>query len=140
MNPEVLILDEPVSALDLSVQAQVLNYLVEIQEKYNLTYIFISHDLGVVKYMCDYIYVIHKGRFVETGTRSDIFDNPIHIYTKKLLSAIPEADYKKRSKLYERREINSKEYAEKYHDFYDEKLGIYDLKKISESHYVSMKK
>lgn len=138
MNPEILILDEPVSALDLSVQAQVLNYLVEIQEKYKLTYIFISHDLGVVKYMCDYIYVIHKGRFVETGTREDIFENSYHAYTKRLLSAIPEVDYKKRNYLYEKRRLNEIEYKNNYKNFYDENFKIHDLRKISDTHYVSL--
>ena len=90
LEPELLILDEPVSALDLSVQAQVLNYLIEIQQKKSISYIFISHDLGVVKYMCDYIYIINNGKFVEKGTTEEIFNSPKNAYTKKLLESIPD--------------------------------------------------
>ena len=90
LEPELLILDEPVSALDLSVQAQVLNYLIEIQQKKSISYIFISHDLGVVKYMCDYIYIINNGKFVEKGTTEEIFNSPKNVYTKKLLESIPD--------------------------------------------------
>lgn len=139
MSPDILLLDEPVSALDLSVQAQVLNYLQEIQQKQNLSYIFISHDLGVVKYMCDYIYVIHKGRFVEAGTREDIYNNPQHIYTKKLLSAIPDIDVNKREKLAKRRKEIEELYRTEYNKYYDENGRVYDLKKISETHFVAMK-
>ena len=77
-KPQLIIADEPVSALDLSVQAQVLNYMKDIQKQYNLSYLFISHDLGVVKHMCDYIYILNSGRFVETGTKADIYDFPKH--------------------------------------------------------------
>jgi len=139
MKPEVLILDEPVSALDLSVQAQVLNYLVEIQNKEDLTYVFISHDLGVVKYMCDYLYVIHKGRIVEAGTREDIYDNPMHIYTKKLLAAIPEVDYQFKEVLAAKRKENEVEFKEQYHEFYDENGRAYDLKQVSPTHFVALK-
>ena len=78
--PRLIVADEPVSALDLSVQAQVLNYMKKIQKDFNLTYIFISHDLGVVRHMCDYIYIMHRGRFVEAGTREDIYNNPQNRY------------------------------------------------------------
>ena len=74
-NPKLIIADEPVSALDLSVQAQVLNYMKKIQKQLGLSYIFISHDLGVVKHMCDHISIMYKGRFVETGTKEDIYKN-----------------------------------------------------------------
>lgn len=139
LSPEIIILDEPVSALDLSVQAQVLNYLVDIQREEDLTYLFISHDLGVVKYMCDYIYVIHKGRFVEVGTREDIYNNPIHIYTKKLLAAIPEVDYKTREGLADKRQKTKKEYEDRLDEFYDANGRVYDLKKVSDTHYVAIK-
>ena len=139
MKPEILILDEPVSALDLSVQAQVLNYLVEIQNKEKLTYVFISHDLGVVKYMCDYLYVIHKGRIVEAGTREDIYNNPMHIYTKKLLAAIPEVDYQFKDVLAAKRKENDIEFKEKFHEFYDENGRAYDLKQVSSTHFVALK-
>lgn len=137
LAPEILILDEPVSALDLSVQAQVLNYLIEIQRSQDLSYLFISHDLGVVKYLCDYIYVIHKGRFVEIGTREDIFNNPQHIYTKRLLAAIPEINVDDRSSLKKRREDAEKEYQERYHEFYEADGRVKDLQQISDTHYVA---
>lgn len=139
MSPDILLLDEPVSALDLSVQAQVLNYLQEIQQKQNLTYIFISHDLGVVKYMCDYIYVIHKGRFVEAGTTEDIYNNPQHIYTKRLLSAIPEISVEQRDELLKQRIEVEENYRKEFSNFYDENGRVLDLKKISDTHYVAMK-
>lgn len=89
LNPEVIICDEPVSALDVSVQAQVINLLKQLQKEFNLTYIFISHDLNVVKYMCDRIAVMYLGKIVEMGTYKDLYDHPKHPYTKALLSAIP---------------------------------------------------
>lgn len=137
LSPEILILDEPVSALDLSVQAQVLNYLMEIQRTQSLSYLFISHDLGVVKYLCDYIYVIHKGRFVEQGTREDIFERPQHIYTKRLLAAIPEINVQDRELLKERREKAEKEYHERFLEFYEEDGRVKDLVQISETHFVA---
>lgn len=139
LSPEVLILDEPVSALDLSVQAQVLNYLLEIQRKKELSYIFISHDLGVVKYMCDYIYIIHQGRFVEAGTVEDIYNNPQHIYTKKLLAAIPDIDINTREELAKRRKEIEKMYEVEYYKFYDSHGRVVDLKQISDTHWVAKK-
>lgn len=90
MEPEVVIADECISALDVSIQAQVVNIMKELQEERGLTYLFIAHDLAMVKYISDYIGVIHLGHFVEMGTREDIFSHPVHPYTKSLLSAIPE--------------------------------------------------
>ena len=95
-NPKLIVADEPVSALDLSVQAQVLNFMKRIQQEFGLSFLFISHDLGVVKHMCDNIAIMYKGRFVEIGTRQDIYQDPRHIYTKRLLSAIPQIDVKNR--------------------------------------------
>lgn len=89
LNPEVIICDEPVSALDVSIQAQVLNLLLDLQQEFNLTYVFISHDLSVVEHISDRILVMYYGKVVETGTVDDIFENTQHEYTKKLLSAIP---------------------------------------------------
>jgi peptide/nickel transport system ATP-binding protein len=89
LKPKFIICDESVSALDVSVQAQVLNLLRELQQELNLTYIFISHDLSVIKHISDRIMVMNKGRIVETGYPDDIFSNPKEDYTKKLLSAIP---------------------------------------------------
>ena len=89
LNPEFVVCDEPVSALDVSIQAQIINLLKELQEKYNLTYLFISHDLSVVEYISDTVGVMYLGNLVEYGTTEDIFRNPLHPYTKALLSAIP---------------------------------------------------
>ncbi|WP_019240488.1 MULTISPECIES: ABC transporter ATP-binding protein [Bacillus] len=138
-NPKLIIADEPVSALDLSVQAQVLNFMKDIQKEFNLSYLFISHDLGVVKHMCDHITIMYKGRFVETGTRKEIFENPQHIYTKRLLSAIPDINPLHRNKTKRnRREIETL-YAQNEHIYYDDKGKIYDLKPLSETHYVAKK-
>ena len=89
LDPDVLVLDEPVSALDISIQAQVLNLLAEIQERHNLAYLFISHDLSVVRHIANDVMVMYLGRVVEQGPSSIIFKNPQHPYTKALLSATP---------------------------------------------------
>ncbi|NMF57169.1 ABC transporter ATP-binding protein [Pseudanabaena yagii] len=91
LNPKLIVADEPVSALDVSVQAQVLNLLKELQAEFGLTYIFISHDLGVVKFMSDRIMVMNKGAIVELDTAEAIYTNPQQEYTQKLISAIPKA-------------------------------------------------
>lgn len=97
LNPEFIVCDEAVSALDVSVQAQILNLLKELKNRYNLTYLFISHNLSVVKHMCDKIVVMYLGRAVEIGTAQQIFENPLHPYTKALISAIPIAGRTERS-------------------------------------------
>lgn len=89
MNPDLIIADEAISALDVSIQAQVVNLMKKIQEETNTAYLFIAHDLSMVKYISDRIGVLHLGHLVETGTTEEIFSNPIHPYTKSLLSAIP---------------------------------------------------
>ena len=139
LNPKLIVADEPVSALDLSVQAQVLNFLKEIQKDFGLSYLFISHDLGVVKHMCDYIYIMYRGRFVETGTRDDIYNNPQHIYTKRLIAAIPEINAENREQVRRNRIKVEKEYLEKESLFYDENGKVFDLVQISETHYVAIK-
>lgn len=92
LNPSLLVLDEPVSALDLSVQAQILNLLRDLQDEYGLTYVFISHDLSVVRYIADQVMVMYFGEVVEHGTREEVFANPQHPYTKTLFAASPRAD------------------------------------------------
>ena len=92
LNPEFVVCDEPVSALDVSIQAQIINLLSELQEKYKLTYLFISHDLSVVEHISDTIGVMYLGNLVEYGSKEDIFRNPLHPYTKALFSAIPIPD------------------------------------------------
>jgi len=89
MNPKLVIADECISALDVSIQAQVVNLMRDLQDELGTTYLFIAHDLSMVKYISDRIGVMHLGHIVETGTTDEIFDNPIHPYTKSLLSAIP---------------------------------------------------
>ena len=88
-NPEILILDEPVSALDVSVRAEIINLLLDLKEKLNLTYIFVSHDLEIVKHVSDKIVVMFKGEIVESGTWTEIMDTPKNDYTKSLIAAIP---------------------------------------------------
>jgi oligopeptide/dipeptide ABC transporter ATP-binding protein len=92
VQPDLLILDEPTSALDVSVQAQILNLLLELQDKFELSYLFISHDLGVVRYMCDEIALLYLGKLVEEADSETIFENPKHPYTQALISAIPDPD------------------------------------------------
>ncbi|MBS7541952.1 dipeptide ABC transporter ATP-binding protein [Ancylobacter oerskovii] len=92
LRPKILVLDEPVSALDVSVRAQVLNLLVELQESLGVAYVFVSHDLGVVRHMADEVMVMYLGRAVEHGPRDAIFDDPRHPYTRALMSATPVAD------------------------------------------------
>lgn len=92
MNPELLIADEPISALDVSVQAQVINLLNDLREKLGLTVLFIAHDLSVVKYFCDRVGVMCRGKLVELATSEELFSYPLHPYTKALLSAIPQPD------------------------------------------------
>ncbi len=93
-NPEFVIADEPISALDVSIQAQVVNLMDQLKEELGLTYLFIAHDLSMVKYISDRIGVMHLGKLVEMGTADEIYYNPIHPYTKSLLSAIPQPDPK----------------------------------------------
>jgi oligopeptide transport system ATP-binding protein len=92
LEPKMLILDEPTSALDVSVQAQVLDLLLELQQRLNLTYLFISHDLAVIRYICDRVALMYQGIILESGSVEDIFQEPMHPYTQALLSAMPIAD------------------------------------------------
>lgn len=127
MEPEFIIADEPISALDVSIRAQVLNLLSELQKKRNLTYLFIAHDLSVMRFIADRIAVIHKGVFVELGETEKIFANPLHPYTKALLSAIPMPD-----PIAEKKKVLT---------VYDPSIHDYSVKKpkwveIEENHYV----
>ncbi len=138
LQPKLIIADEPVSALDVSVQAQVLNFMQQIQEEYGLTYIFIGHDLGVIRHVCDRIGIMYKGRFVEEGNTDEIFNNPQHIYTKRLVSAIPDIDPRNRGKQINFRAQVQKEYEESFSDYFDEDGLVYPLRKISDTHLVAL--
>ena len=92
MEPDFIIADEPISALDVSIRAQVLNLLSKLQKERNLTYLFVAHDLSVVRFICDRIAVIHKGKIVELAESEELFAHPLHPYTRALLSAIPQPD------------------------------------------------
>lgn len=94
LNPQFVVADEAVSALDVSIQSQIINLLMDLQEEMNLTYLFISHDLSVVKHISDKIGVMYLGKIVEYAEKDELFDNPLHPYTKALLSAIPVSDPK----------------------------------------------
>ena len=101
VDPEVLVCDEPISALDVSIQAQVVNLLKDLQSERNLTLLFIAHDLSMVKYISDRVAVMYRGKVVELGTPEAVYNDPVHSYTKSLISAVPIADptYKKMEKI-----------------------------------------
>lgn len=97
LNPKFIVCDEPVSALDVSIQAQILNLLMDLQEEYKLTYLFVTHDLSVVRHISTHICVMYLGQMVETSETDDLFEHPYHPYTKALLSAIPTVDIHNRN-------------------------------------------
>lgn len=139
LNPKLVIADEPVSALDLSVQAQVLNFMKRIQAEYNISYLFISHDLGVVKHMCDEIAIMYRGRFTEYGNRDDIYNNPQHIYTRRLLSAIPQIDPNNRDKNKAIRREVEEEYTQRADKYFSKEGRVFDLKPISDTHAAALR-
>lgn len=137
-NPKLIIADEPVSALDLSVQAQVLNFMKKIQRQFGISYLFISHDLGVVRHMCNNIAIMNRGRLIEIGTREDIYNHPLHIYTKRLLAAIPETNVNQRAAHRASRLAVEKIYDEQQSKYYDENSEVYPLVQVSPTHSVAL--
>ncbi|WP_334333679.1 MULTISPECIES: ABC transporter ATP-binding protein [unclassified Companilactobacillus] len=137
-NPKLIIADEPVSALDLSVQAQVLNFMKKIQREFGISYLFISHDLGVVRHMCNNIAIMNRGRLVEIGTRDDIYNHPIHIYTKRLLAAIPETNVNDRLQHRKDRLAVEEIYREQQDKYYDKDGKAFPLVPVSPTHSVAL--
>ena len=139
-NPRLVVADEPTSALDLSVQAQVLNFMKHIQQQYNIAYLFISHDLGVVKHMSENLAIMHRGRLVEIGSREDIYKHPVHIYTKRLLSAIPQVDVEHREEHKKHREKVEQEFQNDQSKWYDKDGRVFPLQHVSGKHWVALPK
>ncbi|WP_409302753.1 ABC transporter ATP-binding protein [Peribacillus sp. SCS-155] len=138
LKPKLIIADEPVSALDVSVQAQVLNFLQDLQQEFNLTYLFVGHDLGVIRHMCDRMGVMYRGRLVEEGTSDEIYENPQHIYTKRLIAAIPDIKPEVREEKALMRRGVKEEYERSFSQYFDETGRAFDLRPISETHRVAL--
>lgn len=135
-NPKLIIADEPVSALDVSIQAQILNLLKELQQEFKLTYIFISHDLGVVRHISDRVGVMYLGRLVELADSETLYKNPLHPYTKALLSSvpIPDPDYKQQEQI----SINDDANSNGIELFNVEKMNNHsELTEVEPGHYVA---
>ena len=126
-KPDFILCDEPTSALDASTQAQVINLLKDLQEKFSLTYLFISHNLGVVEYIADRIAVMYRGNLVELGTTAQIMKNPQHVYTKRLLSSMPIIDPVRARKMFEEFEVSAEEIVI---------TGTEKFEKVEEGHFV----
>lgn len=139
-NPKLIVADEPTSALDLSVQAQVLNFMKHIQQQYNIAFLFISHDLGVVKHMSENLAIMHRGRLVEVGSQEEIYKNPAHIYTKRLLSAIPKVDVEHRAEHAARRREIEREFLQDQANWYDADGRVYPLTDVGPNHQVALPK
>ena len=121
-------------------QAQVLNFMKHIQQKYNIAYLFISHDLGVVKHMSENLAIMHRGRLVEIGSREDIYEHPIHIYTKRLLSAIPQVDVEHRDEHKKHRQEVEQEFQNDQNKWYDKDGRVFPLQQVSGKHLVALPK
>lgn len=139
-NPKLIVADEPTSALDLSVQAQVLNFMKHIQQQYNIAFLFISHDLGVVKHMSENLAIMHRGRLVEVGSQEEIYKNPAHIYTKRLLSAIPKVDVEHRAEHAARRREIEREFLQDQANWYDADGRVYPLTEVGPNRQVALPK
>ena len=126
-KPDFILCDEPTSALDASTQAQVINLLKDLQEKFSLTYLFISHNLGVVEYIADRIAVMYRGNLVELGTTEQIMKNPQHVYTKRLLNSMPIIDPVRARKMFEEFEVSAEEIVI---------TGTEKFEEIEEGHFV----
>ena len=143
LNPKFVVCDEPVSALDVSIQAQILNLLMDLQDKYGLTYLFMTHDLSVVRHISTNISVMYLGQMVETGPTKELFEHPLHPYTKVLLSAIPTVDiHHKKSRILVKGEINSPinpkpgcRFALRFPYATDQCREPVELKEISKGHF-----
>ncbi len=140
VNPKFIICDEPISALDVSIQAQVVNLLKELQERLGLTYLFIAHDLSMVKHISDRVAVMYRGRMVELAESSELYANPIHPYTKMLLSAIPLPDPEVEAN--KKRIIMPDDQGGPIHNTSDNKAGAYNLEnatliEVSKGHFVA---
>ena len=138
LRPRLIVADEPVSALDVSVQAQVLNCLKNVQKELGLSIIFISHDMSVVRHMCKTLAIMHRGRFVELGSRENIYNNPQHIYTKRLISAIPDINPATRKKIQQRRTEVENLYQQECEKCYDQSGRVHDLRKVGDGHFVAL--
>lgn len=145
LNPKFILCDEPVSALDVSIQAQVLNLMLDLQEERHLTYIFVTHDLSVVKYISDEIMVMYLGQMVEKAPSDELFANPLHPYTKALLSAIPIPDvHAKKQRIILKGEITSPinpkpgcRFAARCNDVTPECLKPQAIREITKDHFVT---
>ena len=126
-KPDFILCDEPTSALDASTQAQVINLLKDLQEKFSLTYLFISHNLGVVEYIADRIAVMYRGNLVELGTTEQIMKNPQHVYTKRLLNSMPIIDPVRARKMFEEFEVSVEEIVI---------TGTEEFEEVEEGHFV----
>lgn len=144
LRPEFIIADEPVSALDVSIQAQIINLLLELKEKLNLTVIFISHDLGVIRQIADRVAVMYLGEIVEIGLVDEVFDTPSHPYTKLLLASVPTIKKFKKEPLQNDPGIKGGEISSEFCNFYERcpmndencKKGSLCLKELTPTHFV----